>query len=243
MKKSPATSAGTPAAKSSAKKSEETRGRILEAALALFSERGFENTTMRDIAKAAGMALGAAYYYFDSKEALVMGFYERSDAEMAPLREAALAKTTGLEPRLQAGIEVKLEYFAPNRKLLTALSAHIDPQHPLSPFSEAGREIRERDIAFFARAIEGSRTRVPEDLKPHLPRVLWLYQMGILLFWIYDTSPKQTRTRQLFQKSLSIVVNLIKFSSLPLLRPVRKIATDLMEIVYGEQEPLPEATA
>lgn len=237
MKKSPANAAGTSSDRSG-KKSEETRTRILEAALKSFRERGFENTTMRDIAKEAGMALGAAYYYFDSKEALVMGFYERSEIEMAPQREKALSRTTGLEQRLHAAIDVKLRYFAPNRKLLAALSEHIDPQHPLSPFSEAGRAIRERDIAFFALAIDGSKTRVSEDLKPHLPRLLWLYQMGILLFWIYDASPGQSKTRQLFEKSLSIAVNLIKFSSLPLLRPVRRIATDLLEIVYDKEEAL-----
>ncbi|MGA9687524.1 MAG: hypothetical protein WBQ81_12280, partial [Candidatus Sulfotelmatobacter sp.] len=81
-------------------------------------------------------------------------------------------------------------------------------------------------------------------LKTHLPRLLWLYQMGLMLFWVYDRSPEQGRTRLLFQKSLSIVVNLIRFSSLPLMRPVRKLATDLFEIVYGEQEPsLPKAAS
>ena len=234
MKKSPALNA----TKAAPKKSEETRTRILDAALTLFRERGFENTTMREIAKEAGVALGGAYYYFDSKDALVMGFYERSQAELVPLREEAILKAKGLEERLHAAIDVKLKYFAPHRKLLGALSAHIDPQHPLSPFSKPAREIRERDIQFLARAAEGAKVRVPDDLKAHLPRVLWLYQMGILLFWVYDSSPGQKRTRLLFEKSLAIVVNLIKFSSFPLLRPVRKIATDLLDIVYGEEEPI-----
>jgi AcrR family transcriptional regulator len=218
------------------KKSEETRSRILEAALALFRKRGFEKATMREIAQESGVALGAAYYYFDSKDALVMGFYERAQRDLGPLLEDVLAKTQGLEERLGAAIEVKFQYFAPNRKLLGALSAHIDPQHPLSPFSEETRAIRERDIGFLAAAVEGGQTRVPDDLKMYLPRVLWLYQMGLLLFWVYDSSAEQTRTRQLFRKSLSIVVSLIKFSTLPLMRPVRKLATDLLEIVYGEGE-------
>jgi AcrR family transcriptional regulator len=218
------------------KKSEETRSRILEAALALFRKRGFEKATMREIAQESGVALGAAYYYFDSKDALVMGFYERAQRDLGPLLEDVLAKTQGLEERLRAAIEVKFQYFAPNRKLLGALSAHIDPQHPLSPFSEETRAIRERDIGFLAAAVEGGKTRVPDDLKMYLPRVLWLYKMGLLLFWVYDSSAEQTRTRQLFRKSLSIVVSLIKFSTLPLMRPVRKLATDLLEIVYGEGE-------
>jgi AcrR family transcriptional regulator len=221
------------------KKSEETRTRILEAALGLFRKRGFEKATMRDIAQESGVALGAAYYYFDSKDALVMGFYERAQRDLDSLLEEALSKTQGLEERLRAVIEVKFKYFAPNRKLMGALSAHIDPQHPLSPFSEETRVIREHDIEFLAAAVDGAKVRIPDDLKTHLPRVLWLYQMGLLLFWVYDSSPGQTRTKQLFQKSLSIVVNLIKFSSLPLMRPVRKLATDLFEIVYGEEPALP----
>jgi AcrR family transcriptional regulator len=218
------------------RKSEATRARILEAALSLFRKRGFENATMRDIAKEAGVALGAAYYYFHSKEALVMAFYERTQIELSPRLEEALAKTHGLEERLRAMLEIKLAYFAPNRKLMGALSAHIDPQHPLSPFSEATRAIREQDIQLFERALQDSKTRVPEDLRIHLPRLLWLYQMGLLLFWIYDRSPQQKRTTLLFSKTLSIVVKLIQFSGFPLLRPVRKLVTDLLAIIYGEGE-------
>jgi AcrR family transcriptional regulator len=220
----------------SSKKSDVTRARILEAALVLFRGRGFGDTTMRDIAKEARVALGAAYYYFDSKEALVMSFYERAQVELTPLLENALSGTKGLEERLRAAMNIKFRYFAPNRSLMGALSAHIDPQHPLSPFSRETRNIRDQDIGLFSRVLEGSKVRIQDDLKTHLPHLLWLYQMGLLLFWVYDRSPKQKRTMQLFEKSLSIVVNLIRFSTLPLLRPVRKLATDLLEVIYSDQD-------
>ncbi len=226
------------------KKSDETRTRILEAALALFRKRGFEETTMRNIAKEAGVALGAAYYYFDSKDALVMAFYGHAQDELGALVEKTLPKSKGLEEQLRELVKMTIQYFAPNRELLRALSAHIDPQHPLSPFSEETREIREKDIRFFERLIRDSRVRVPEDLKTHLPRLLWLYQMGLILFWIYDRSPRQIKTQQLFEKTISIVVNLIKLSSFPLLRPIRRIATNLLEIVYGDDGTLsPEASS
>jgi AcrR family transcriptional regulator len=212
-------------------KGELTRNTILERALQLFRDKGFEATTMRDVATQASVALGAAYY---SKDAIVMGFYERAQEHLAPLLDQSLADAKGLHDRLRAIIRVKLDYFAADRKLLGALSAHIDPTHPLSPFSKETRSIRDQDIAFFSRAIEGGKVRVPEDLKVHLPRVLWLYQMGLILFWVYDSSPKQARTMKLFDKSLAIVVALIKLSSFPLLRPVRKLATGLLEIAYGE---------
>ncbi|MGB9079563.1 MAG: helix-turn-helix domain-containing protein, partial [Terracidiphilus sp.] len=52
-------------------KAEETGTRILDAALALFRQEGFDNATMRGIAEKAGVATGAAYYYYPSKDAIV----------------------------------------------------------------------------------------------------------------------------------------------------------------------------
>lgn len=218
----------------STEKGELTRNTILESALQLFRDKGFDATTMRDVATQTGVALGAAYYYFDSKDAIVMGFYERAQEHLAPLLDRSLTNAKGLEDRLRAIIQAKFEYFAADRKLMGALSAHIDPHHPLSPFSEETRSIRDRDIEFFSLAVKGGKVRVPEDLSLHLPRLLWLYQMGLILFWVYDSSPKQERTMKLFDKSLAIVVALIKLSGFPLLRPIRKLATGLLEIAYGE---------
>jgi AcrR family transcriptional regulator len=167
-------------------KSPETRARILDAAMELFRRQGFEETTMREIAAEAGVATGGAYYYFDSKDAIVLAFYDQSQQELEPVIEQALAGGKHLKERLAALLEAKLKYFEPNRRLLGALAAHADPEHPLSPFSAATREIRERDVASFARALAASRIRVARDLEPHLPRILWMYQMGLILFWIYD---------------------------------------------------------
>jgi hypothetical protein len=96
------------------------------------------------------------------------------------------------------------------------------------------REIRERDMSFFARALEGGGVRVTHDLQPHLPRLLWMFQMGLILFWIYDRSPHQRRTRALLDKSIVIVVRLLKAATFPLLRPVRKTIVELIETVMSE---------
>ena len=145
-------------------KSDETRARILEVAIELFQQRGFAATTMREIAAAAGMATGAAYYYFDSKDAIVLAFYELAAREMEPLLDAALAGKKSLEERVRAMLEVKLHYFEPNRALLGALAGHTDPRNPLSPFSAETRGIRERDMHFFSRALAESNVKTPPDL-------------------------------------------------------------------------------
>jgi AcrR family transcriptional regulator len=216
------------------KKSEETRRRILEAALAVFRERGFERATMREIATAAEVAVGAAYYYFESKDAIVMAFYERSQGEMRPQIEELLGESKTLESRLRAVISTKFECFGPNRSLLGALSAHTDPEHPLSPFSKETAQIREQDIGFFARAVADSGVRLPASIKPYLPRLLWMYQMGLILFWVYDRSDEQRRTMVLYEKTLKMILVALKLAGVPLLRPLHRLAAELLEVVYGE---------
>ena len=216
-------------------KAEETRQAIYEAALAQFREDGFEKATMREIARRADVATGAAYYYYPSKESIVMEFYRRSCAAMQPEIAAALQGKRGLESRLRELVRVKLEHFSPNRAVLRALLRNgADPQYPLSPFSEETREIREIDVAWFARILEDCGIRIPDDLRADLPGVLWFYQMGVILFWVTDDSPKQVRTERLLALSSKVVANLVRVSALPLMKPVRRTVLELIKIVKGE---------
>ena len=223
---------------SPSRKAEATRTRILDAALEMFRSQGFESTTMRGIAAEAGVSLGSAYYYFESKEDLVMAFYERAIGAMIPGMEEALAGSDSFEGRVAAIMEVKFEYFRPNRAFLGALFRHAaDPQNRLSPFSEATRSIRERDQMYFARCISAKfgSLKMPKDLAAHLPKMLWLYQMGMILYWIYDRSPRQQRTQRLVTASLSLIVSSLSLARIALLKPLRTKIVEL--IVLAENEP------
>jgi AcrR family transcriptional regulator len=215
-------------------KSEQTRTRILTAALNVFRERGFEAATMREIATEAEMAVGAAYYYFDSKDALVLAFYDQAQQQIAPQAERILTAANSLEQRLRGIIGLKFATFAPNRELLRTLSAHVDPTHALSPFSPQTVAIRDADVGWFARAVHDSRVRIPRTILPYLPRLLWLYQMGLILFWVYDRSPKQSRTELLFDQSLRLILILIKLAGLPIMKPLHRRAAELLRVIYGE---------
>lgn len=215
-------------------KGEETGARILDAALDLFREQGFDSATMRDIATRAGVATGAAYYYYASKDAIVMAFYERSWREIQPAIEAALAEAHGLETKLHAIIRVKLDHFSANRAVLRALlRTGADPAHPLSPFSANTAEIRGGDIVWFRRILEDSGLRVPRDLAPHLPGALWFFQMGVIFFWVTDDSDGQARSFRLLDLACKIVASLIRLAGLPLTRPMRKATVELIELVKG----------
>jgi AcrR family transcriptional regulator len=216
-------------------KAEVTERKILDAALEMFRTKGFDETTVRDIATAAEVATGAAYYYYPSKDAIVLAFYQQSCAEMQPRIQDALAETSkNLEDRLKALIHVKLEYFGPYRGVLRALlKSGADPANPLSPFAENNKSIREIDVAWFHKILVNGGIRIPKDLEPHMAEVLWMFQMGVIYFWISDDSRGQQRTIRLLELGAKTVVTLLKIAGLPLTRPLRKVAVELIEIVKG----------
>src|SRR5919202_2935451 len=102
-------------------KGEQTRALILDAALALFRERGYEETTMRAVAERAGVALGNAYYYFRSKDHLIQGFYARSHEEHLAAALPLLARERELGARLRGILRLKLETSAPYHRFAGVL--------------------------------------------------------------------------------------------------------------------------
>lgn len=75
---------------------ERTRGLLLDSALLLFARDGYERTTVRAIAREAGVAQGLLYNYFDGKEHLLRALFERS---MAGVRESFAAGDDEADPR------------------------------------------------------------------------------------------------------------------------------------------------
>jgi AcrR family transcriptional regulator len=215
-----------------AKKSEQTRQKLVDVSMKLFLEQGFDNTTMREVARAAGLAAGAAYYYFPSKEALIFGFYERSFDEHLPEAEKALQKEKKLEDRLAAVIAAHLkvsERYHGLSKVLFRVAA--DPEQAISPFSIQSKPLRDRNIDLMRRVLEG--TKLPEGFAKPLPELLWLYKMGMLLYWLHDKSAGHKKTYQLVEKSSALVAQLIRISALPVVRTFSLKALGLFEEFKG----------
>lgn len=201
--------------------SEATRRQILDTALELFRERGFEETTIRDIASRAGLSLGAAYYYFKSKEAIVGAYYDYVQQEHLARSREAFAAGGDLRVRLRAALHTKIDIMQNDRRLLRALFRYGgDPSHALSWFGPATREQRELSIAVFQEALDGE--RLPEDVRDAAPTLLWTLHMGILLFFLYDDSPAHRRTRTLIDAAVDFVVDVRRIATSALLRPMRR---------------------
>lgn len=210
-----------PEAASRSPKGEQTRQAIVAAALDLFRERGYDRTTMRGIADAAGVSLGNAYYYFGSKEHLVQAFYDRVQEEHRAAATDALSGETAFAPRLRGVLEAWVEVAAPYHEFAGKFFKNAaEPTSPLSPFSDESRGARAASVELFREVVEGSDLKLAAPLRAELPDLLWLTHMGVVLFWVYDGSPDQRRTRTLVGQAVPLVDKLARMTRLPLVRGV-----------------------
>ena len=211
------------------KKAEETRGRILDAALDLLQERGYDKATMRAIAERAGVSVGNAYYYFASKEELVQAFYARTHAEHLAVAESMLARQRTLKGRLLTTMRAKLDTIEPYHPFAGVLfKSAADPRSPLNPFSDESGPVRDEATAHFAAVVAGSKLKVPADLEAELPFLLWTWHMAIVLFWIHDDSPGRRRTRLLMERTVDLIAKLVTLSSMKLMTPLRRSTLKLL---------------
>jgi AcrR family transcriptional regulator len=210
-------------------KAEQTREAIVDAALHLFRERGFEQTTMRAVAAKAGVSLGNAYYYYGSKQHLVQEFYGHLQTAHAVACSPVLAQESRFAPRLLGVLEAWIEAAEPYHEFAgTFFQNAAQPSSPLSPFSAESGPTREASIALLRETVEGSDLKLTKELRAELPDLLWLAQMGIVLFWVHDTSDDQRRTRELARQIVPLIDQLARLTRLPV---VRGIAGDVVDLV------------
>ncbi|QKZ19278.1 TetR/AcrR family transcriptional regulator [Streptomyces chartreusis] len=215
-------------------KSEQTRALILETAMRLFQERGYDKTTMRAIAQEAGVSVGNAYYYFEGKEHLIQGFYDRIAAEHRAAVREVLARETELEARLAGVLKVWLDIATPYHEFAVQFFKNAaDPDSPLSPFSPESEHARLEAIAVHREVLAGAtKTKVPDELRDILPELMWLSQMGLVLYWIFDRTEGRERSYGLAERGAKLTargVSLARFRVLrPLVREVHELFTDFL---------------
>lgn len=219
-------------------KGERTKQAILAAALELFREQGYEATTMRMVAEAAGVSLGNAYYYFASKDQLLQAFYGEVHEAHVERARPALAREQGLRERLAAVMSAWLEVIEPYHRFSALMfRTAADPKSPLNPFHPAGAAVRREGEALFAEVLRDCKPKPPKDLAAELPRLLWTYCMGIVLYWIHDDSPDRQRTRALVDRTVEMIATSIRLAGNPLLRPFRRQVLELFAVLAPPDQP------
>jgi len=178
----------------------------VRAALSLFQTKGFDATTTKAIARKAGIAEGTVFNYFKSKDDIALHFFEQEvDQAMAAVRDNPRLKKAPLEEKLFALVHAQLEYLAPYENFIGAAMIHaLKPSSPLGPFSHRAMELRHRYLRFVEELIEESIPKKQNALGFLAPEVFWIYYMGALLYWLYDTSEGKQHTLAFLDRSLSM---------------------------------------
>ncbi len=90
---------------------EQRRQQLAQTAIELFSEHGFENVSIAQIAKAAGVAKGSIYDYFESREELIMAAIMVWMGEVESTAELILADIDDPEEKLRTFVNALIDYF------------------------------------------------------------------------------------------------------------------------------------
>jgi AcrR family transcriptional regulator len=196
-------------------KGEMTQQRILDSALTLFANKGYEQTTMRDIAVAADCSLGLTYRYFASKEDLILALY---DWLADRLDEQALLLPAGnIADRFQRLMRALFEVMTPHRRTLAALfGAALNPHSRAGLFGASGAGIRQRARSAYVALVTTSKDRPSASQADDLATLLYGVQLALVLFWLQDLAPRAHRTNQLLDFIHDALVSLRPLLRLPL---------------------------
>jgi AcrR family transcriptional regulator len=185
----------TPAAK------EETRQRIVAAAVDRFREEGFEAATTRNIARMARIAAGTLFNYFPSKEAIVSALAAESLSGAGD--DFARRKRPGasLEEDLFLYVAAGLRRLKRHRAYL-----HAFVQAALSPLAMAGvsGDVDGIRMSHFQQVQEILADHDLPEISPVAMQLYWTLYLGILSYWIRDRSPKQEDSLALLDQSVSM---------------------------------------
>ncbi len=217
-------------------KGQQTRQHILETAIRLFAEHGYETTTMRDIAAAADCSPGLTYRYFSQKEELVIALYEHLAAE-------SLAQTHGLPvgtmaDRYHTLMKHKMTQVQPYRAAMAAMfGAMMRPDVEMSVWGKRTTEGRDTMLEAFKQLVQEATDKPTQPLANSLATLLYCFHLLMLLFWLYDKSSENRATFLL----LDFMHEALKLYRPMLLMPLISKATvklaAILAMVFGEVPP------
>jgi AcrR family transcriptional regulator len=173
------------------------RQRLYETAITLIAERGFEQTTLRDVASRANVSVGLLYRYFPSKQAVVLALYDELSAEQ--VAHAAAMPVGKWRDRFLFTLDTTLTILRPHRQTLAALIPVLVSNGPDGLFSTTTAFSRERVQRVYQDAVTGASDAPRDPVAAALGRLLYLTHLAVILWWLLDKSPQQRATDALVQ--------------------------------------------
>jgi AcrR family transcriptional regulator len=171
------------------------RQRLYDTAIRLIAERGFDSTTLRDVASRANVSVGLLYRYFPSKQAVVLALYDQLSTEQAA-RALDMPKGRWRE-RFLFTLDTSLAILRPHRQTLAALIPVLVSNAPDGLFSRTTAFSRERVQRIYQDAVVGASDAPRDEVAAALGRLLYLTHLAVVLWWLLDKSPQQRATRAL----------------------------------------------
>jgi len=186
---------------------QETRLRILEKAAQLFIDKGFDATTTRDIAQAAGLAAGTMFNYFPSKETMAMSMVNEAFGRGTEDFKRRRSRTEGLSEELFLFIVSGLRQIKPLRPFLGPVLERSLSPFPRKSICQEGEAARVGHLeAVQAIISRHGFTSAPDYVAM---TVYWSLYLGILACWTNDRSPNQEDTQGVIDYSLRVFVQVI----------------------------------
>jgi len=203
-----------------------SRRRLYDTAIGMVNERGYEATTLREIAKEAGVSVGLLYRYFPSKQAVIIALYDELSQDFA--RRAASMKPGKWRDRFLFGLQSSLGVLQPHRTTLRALIPILvgDPDDGVFAANTAFSRRRVQQV--FEDAVAGSTDPPEQPMAAALGRLLYLVHLAVLLWWLLDRTPKQRATEALVGLTKRLLPSAAVALRLP---PVRQFVGALDELI------------
>lgn len=220
------------------RKGEMARQRILECALRLFGTKGYEETTMREIATEAGYSPGLTYRYFSSKEELVLMLYQQLEDDLdAYVRELP---PSSLTERFHMAITQQLVLMAPHRETLGALfGTALNPRSKAGVFGESTAEVRRRARASYLALISGAKDAPRVAQREDLATILYGAHLAMVLFWLIDQSTEYRRSERMLNFLRDMLKLIQPFLWLPVVsQALTRLARIIGPLLGADEEAL-----
>jgi len=125
---------------------------IFEAAMAVFSEKGFEKATVDEIAERAGIAKGTIYYNYGSKRELFLSLVEEGIERLENAVKKEIARRKSIPAKLESLITVQLRFFDDYKNYCKVLLSEVWGQE--TRWEETARQIRSGYLSIIRELID-----------------------------------------------------------------------------------------